>query len=422
MKTAKDWVIFRAGKWNDETFTTDDLDNMVRSFNANEPPHIIVGHFSDYKGKTLIPSFGRIVGGLKRVGNDLVAVGAEFHEKLAEWMNEGFFTGRSVEMTGDNKRILAVGMLGAMPPAVKGLPAMDNLLDETVLSYAQKGKTKIVEFADDAPVPFDTDAAEAAGVQDTFKNISEICARWLSDMEELLTTSDDPDRLWQEVNELQGDLCHELSLHGQFIEKLEQMEEAAEQEYSEKKSWLKEFMEMFKRKKSTEKGIAMDAAKEKEFAEKVKVDADKIAALEAQVKEFSEKERVANEAKAKAEGEAKDVALKAEIKQFCESLKAEGKYVAADDEAGLPEKMFAMAKAGIDYKPFLASRPVIVPPGNMNKEFAEQVSNDTRPDVIKNAEKYVKDNPKEFARMPLAEATARAHYLHSMGQIKFTGK
>ena len=93
----------------------------------------------------------------------------------------------------------------------------------------------------------------------------------------------------------------------------------------------------------------------------------------------------------------------------------------ADDDAGLPDEMFKMATAGIDYKKVFNARGVIVPAGE-HEALAQQQSNDVRPKVILDAKQYVKDNPKQFVGMDVDAATARAVYLHATGEIKFAGE
>ena len=151
---------------------------------------------------------------------------------------------------------------------------------------------------------------------------------------------------------------------------------------------------------------------------------DKIAAQEAQIKEFADNEKAALEVKAKAEADAADEKIRGEIKVFCDQMKTEGKYVEADEKAGLPELMFTLAKNGKSYKEFFNGRqivPVGIQPGIDDQPDKKT---DTRSQVIVNAELYVKDHlkDKEFAGMSLAEATNRAVYLHSTGKIKFASK
>ena len=418
---AKEFVIFKAGTWNGETFTTEDLDNMVKSYNSEDPIHIIAGHSSDYKGKTLIPSFGRVLGGLKRVGNELIAYGAEFSETMANWIKDGFYNQRSVEMTKDNKRILAIGMLGATPPAVKGMDLMQNALKETAMQFSEFGDTKAVEFAEDSTIEMTTlDEAEKLAIKDTVENVTQSVATFLKDIEQYLNDEADKDKLFSCVWNLQNDLIGELQLHADFITKVEQIEEGQEN-YSDKNGF-KEFVEKIKTlfNKGKEKD-EMDAKEKKEYQ-------DKIDALELKVKEFADKEfalaeekRIADEEKAKADALAKDEQLKEEIKTFCDNAIKENKMTPAIREKDEPI-MFNLGKTSPEALKSFQEKYVagLVPLGEVlpNKNKA----NDQSHQVIKLARQYVKENPKEFSGMSKDEAVSRAMFLHATSKIKFEGE
>jgi cation transport regulator ChaB len=416
---AKDFVIFKAGHWNGEDFTEQDLDNMAKSFNSDEPIPIIIGHGSDYKGHTRIPAFGQILGGLKRIGKDLVAQGAVFNEKLANWIREGFYNQRSIELTKDNKRVLAVGMLGAVPPAVKGLPAMDEALNDIALQFAEDTEIKSVEFADAEEIEMTVfDEIEGSGADDTFKNISESCARYLEEIDGLLTDSADDTELCQTTWDFQNEIINELNLHSKFVEKLEQIKDGQE-EYSDTSIW-KEFREWAKQLIHKHKENNVEAVKEKEYQ-------DKIAKLETENKEFAEKERLANEAKLKAEQEAQEAAKvaaeeakKAEIKAFCDQAVKDNKMTPAIREKDEPI-MFDLAKKDPELlKSFQEKYNIpIVPLGKLPEEIE---TNDKRLQVIKNAEKYVKAHAKDFVGLTPEEANSKALKLYFNKQITFEDK
>jgi len=424
---AKDFVIFKAGHWNNETFTEDDLDNMVKSFNTAEPIPIIVGHSSDYKGRTLIPAFGRIMGGLKRVGKDLIACGAEFNDKLAEWIKNGFYNQRSIELTKDNKKVLAVGMLGAVPPAVKGLPGNDQALADVALQFSAMNEAKVIEFQEADLAPEDSssplDETESLGVEDTIKNLSEYCGRFLEDVSVMLENGEEPERVMEEVWELQRDLCEALNLHSQFIKKIEQIEEKQEGEMSEKLPGWKQFTETIK-KLFTNKEKEMDAKKEKEFT-------DKITELENTVKEFQDKETANAEAIAKAEKEQKEADTKAadelkaaEVKVFCDTAIKENRMTPAMREVDEPI-MIDFAKTNADaLKSFQQKYTGQVVPLGVVKEIDQTASHNQNPQVMQDAEKYAVAHAKEkeFAGLDKDQATKRAFFLYRQGLIKFEGK
>jgi hypothetical protein len=411
---AKDFVIFTAGTHNGENYTDADLDKMAASFNANEPPHIILGHSSDYKGKTMIPSYGRILGGLKRVGHNLVAMGARFNEQMADWIKDNFFVDRSIEMTRDH-RVLAVGMLGAMPPAVKNMPLMKEVLREGVLAYSiPEEDVEIVELADGGAIDFEV--IEEKAVENTIKNIDQEFATCLSDIENHLASTDEDEEIRQNcmdaLMECYQNICEEIQEHFAFTGKLEELEPEEVESMMEKiKGWL-HITSVSRSRKETD----MDAKKEKEFQ-------DKIAEQEAKLQEFAEKERLAAEAKAAEETArleaAKTAALEAkknEIKTFCDQTIATGKMTPAMREKDEP---IMLTLEGDVLKSFQEKYTVsVVPLGetDVNRNNLAPEKND----IFTKAAKYVAANPKEFADLSdQTQKVNRAIYLQSISKIKF---
>ena len=408
---------FKAGKYPQGEFTGKELSEIAESYDPEvyEAP-ITIGHLSDYKGETKVPAFGWI-GKVKVVGDHLKLIASQFSDQLKAWYQEGLYKKVSAAFfqpddpnnpTPGKWHLHHLAFLGGKPPAVKGLEG---------IAFAELSLAGVEMAEQDASVT-GLDEVEALGTQDTYENIQECFAVCLSKIEEALTSEADDDvikqRMGLALSDCYAEIQQEISLHFAFVEKLDSVDEAQESEMSEHKSRLVELANKIMGRTKRKEQDAMDTAKIKEFE-------DKIAAQEAKIKEFAEKERVAAEAKAKAEQDAADEKLRTEIKEFCEALRKEGKYVKADDEAKLPEEMFKAAKAGADYKKLVGTRGVIVPVGEM-KEFNENKTTDTRSDVIKSAEQYVKDHPKEFAELDPAIRTARAVYLHSVDKIKFPSK
>jgi hypothetical protein len=417
---AKDFVIFKAGHWNGEDFTEQDLDNMVASYNANEPPHFLLGHSRDYKGKTMIPSWGRIKGGLKRIGNELIACGAEFNEQMAQWIKDGFFNQRSIELTKDNKRILAVGLLGAMPPAVKDMPLMQEVFKESALAFSEFAKSKVIEFADASAIDFET--IEKVAVEDTLKNIDQEFATCLSDIGNHLNADDEDEEIKQScldaLMECYNGVCEEINEHFSFTGKLEQLEQLEPEEVTTMMDKLRGWLGISKSINTTGKETEVEANKEKEYQ-------DRILELETQNKEFAAKEQAAKDTQAKIDADkaaadlvAAEEAKKTEIKNFCDTAISENRMTPAMRETDEPI-MFELSKANADaLKSFQQkySTP-IVPLGEAKIE--ETQDNDKRLPVIKNAEKYVKAHPKEFVDLTLEQGISRALTLYSSGQIKF---
>jgi hypothetical protein len=403
---AKDFVIFKSGTWNGETFTDADLDGMVASFDAAEPPHIIAGHSSDYKGKTLIPSFGRVTGGLKRVGNELFAVGTQFAEVMAQWIKDGFYNQRSIEVTKDNKRILAIGMLGVAPPAVKRMPLMQLALKDTALAMSEFSESKAIDFVEDE-VP-----------ENKIKELSEACGRFI----EVVGAENESELAVAKILEFQEEIMEILN-----ITPFGNQHET---------KW-KEFTNRIKQLFINQEDKEMDDKREKELTEK-------IAAQEVLLKEFADKEVLAADQKKLADQAAKDEALKVadiqlrtDVKKFCADNKLDTKK---HQELKIEEILFATAKANQtiefagkdkDGKDILEKKSLLsvlqdavklftlpVPAGSMDKEFAEDV-NDKRTDIVKKAEKYIKAHPKEFADLKPEDAINRALNLEAIGKIEF---
>lgn len=427
-------VIFRSGKHTTKSgeiveYTDNDLDEMCSTFSEDEPPSYIIGHSSDYQGRTLIPAFGRLIGGLKRIGHDLVAKGAEFSDTLAEWINQGFYSERSVEIGQDEngkKKIFAVAMLGAQPPSVKGMPSIMSALNNPAFAFSSEPQA-LKEFADSVNEPMsgamNFDDIESSAEEDTLKNITEICGRFLEDFEESLSEGYNEEEIRQNIYSLTNNLLEECMLHGSFIEKLEQMEKAGESEYAEHRSFWKEFAESVKTKlfnSQSKKESEMDAQKEQSYK-------DEIAALNKKVQEFSEKEL-------QREADKADNDLRASIHEFCESNKLNSPKA---KEMKIEETIFVAAKAqGMkefsekDEKKevfeslkniFLALR--LSPKQGEMKEFSNELpeAKTNEPERITKAREYFEKNKstKEFAGMSQEQGTARALYLEMTGQVKF---
>lgn len=427
----RDMVIFKSGMWNGETFTDADLDNMAANFNAEEGIPIIVGHSSDYPGKTRIPVFGRIMKGLKRVGSDLVAMGVEFNDKLVGWIREGYYPDRSIELSKDNKRIYALSVIGATPPAVKGLPDNDDALRGVALSFAADGDAKVIEFAEGDLPKMDLaalDKAEELAVADTLKNVSEYCARFLSDVEEGFKVGKDAEFMMKRTWDLQMELSDCLGLHGAFMRKLESIEEDAE-EYAGKAPAWKSIVQRFKKMFNSQKESDMDAKEKQAYEEKVTGLAAQVTTLEGQLKEFTDAKAKAEADAVQAAEDAKIAAITQSVKEFCDKAVEEGRMTPAmrgDAEHPADEKLMVdLGKTSPEaLKSFQEkySKPII-PTGVQEGLDSKNIPSDQRPQVMQKAEKYAVAHAKdkEFAGLSKADATNRAYYLFSMGHIKFEG-
>jgi len=126
----KNWCeIFRTGKHVDKkgrerNWTEGDLDHMVASYDpagGHEAP-IVIDHDEEGKGKHVPggPAYGWI-DGLKRVGSNLYAAFKSVVPEFAKAVNDGFFKKRSIRILPDGT-LGHVAFLGALPPAIKGMP------------------------------------------------------------------------------------------------------------------------------------------------------------------------------------------------------------------------------------------------------------------------------------------------------------
>lgn len=113
-------TIFRVGRHTDSSgvtrdFTAADLDRMVASYDpaAHEAP-LVIGH-----PKTDSPAYGWVAA-LKREGDKLLARFKDVPNQVKELVRQGRYRKVSVALY-PNGTVRHVGLLGATPPAVKGL-------------------------------------------------------------------------------------------------------------------------------------------------------------------------------------------------------------------------------------------------------------------------------------------------------------
>jgi len=133
-----DWFeIFRAGTWVDSQgrerkFSEEDLDRIVSQYNpeTSEAP-LVVGH-----PRSNHPAYGWVKA-LKRVGDRLLALPHQVMEEFANLVRQGRFKKRSISITPD-LRLVHVGFLGAVPPAVQGLKDVEFTAASEVYEYEER--------------------------------------------------------------------------------------------------------------------------------------------------------------------------------------------------------------------------------------------------------------------------------------------
>lgn len=126
MNTIRNVEIFKTGRWNNDDYTTQDLDDMVTAHREIDfKPGIKIGHSKDAPGA---PAYGYIER-LRRVGNKLVADFTSMHDSVVKAIRDRRYSRVSAEVYFNLKRggrtfrraLKAVALLGAEVPAVAGL-------------------------------------------------------------------------------------------------------------------------------------------------------------------------------------------------------------------------------------------------------------------------------------------------------------
>lgn len=143
--------IFKAGTWNDRTFTEQDLDNMVAAFNATGKAGRVplkFGHSDDESGQPFregLPALGW-VSKVWRQGKTLFADFIDIPNAVFQAIQKGLYKFVSIEILKnaeyDGKSypwlLDAVALLGAEPPAVDGLGDLQRLaLSRASFKYAE---------------------------------------------------------------------------------------------------------------------------------------------------------------------------------------------------------------------------------------------------------------------------------------------
>lgn len=388
---------FKVGDYPQGKFTMAELSEIVGSYDPDvyQAP-VTIGHVSDYKGQTKIPAFGWI-GKLYAVGGHLKASLSEFSDELKGLVQGGYYKTVSAAFykpgdpnnpTPGKWHMHHLAFLGATPPTVKGLEAVQ------FCELAGEG----VSFAE-----MDAVVAEAAGSKDTYEAVQESFATCLAKMQDALAAEIDDDvkqsRMNLALSDCYNEISNQIGMHFAFLEKVEQITQT---ELGEFKGKLKEFADRIFKNNKQKEADAMDAAKEKELN-------DKILALTAQVTEFTDAKKKAEDEAAAVVAKAADDKLRGEIKEFCEK---QGLATKQMDDLHLQDALFAVAKAqgtlefgetkttAIDVvKSVLAGLKAPKVEEGIRPEFAEQPVVDARPQIIKRAEKYVKEHQgaKEFS-------------------------
>lgn len=131
--------LFKAGTHKDsagrtQTWTTDDLDQMVANHNEASAAPIVIGHPKDDASSF---AYGW-TDSVKRVGDTLLGKFKQVDQTFEQWVKDGKLKNRSIRiLKGDNGyRLGHVGWLGATPPAVAGLKPVDFASGDEVFDFS----------------------------------------------------------------------------------------------------------------------------------------------------------------------------------------------------------------------------------------------------------------------------------------------
>jgi hypothetical protein len=145
--TLNGWLpVFRTGKHTDSggntrEWTRDDLDKVAGDYNPShhEAP-LVIGH-----PKENAPAWGWVEA-LKREGDILLAKPKQLVDEFVEMLKKGMYKKRSISLYPDGS-LRHIGFLGAMPPAVKGIPDL-SFSDKYALTI-EFSESRLLELRQD---------------------------------------------------------------------------------------------------------------------------------------------------------------------------------------------------------------------------------------------------------------------------------
>lgn len=132
-----EWIpVFKTGRHtdaagNERDWSEKDLDAIAAKYNpAEHEAPVVIGHPKDSA-----PAWGWVEG-LKRQGEILYAKLKNLVPEFVDMVRQGLFKKRSMSLYPDLS-LRHVGFLGAMPPAVKGLPDVNFAQGEGYLTFSE---------------------------------------------------------------------------------------------------------------------------------------------------------------------------------------------------------------------------------------------------------------------------------------------
>jgi len=312
-----DWIpVFQGGSQTDSAGRVHDgtalIDKAVSTFNAarHEPP-VVIGH-----PKENGPAFGWVEG-LKKEGNTLLAKIKQVEPSFADMVKRGLFKKRSAAFYPDGS-LRHVGFLGAMPPAVKGLPDV-AFTEADALTF---------EFSDYQTVwAWESIARLFGKVRDyLIEKEGMDKADQVISAYQIQEITDAAAKEKQEIQEDASDLTPQITNYNEkkeekemnfkeFVQKLKDLVAGVEPTTQTGSPTGKTFSE-----------ADIEAAKKKAAEDAAEAEREKMAT------EFAESARTARQA-----------ARKQEITSWCESMVKAGKMTPAMVKFGIPEFMAAFA-------------------------------------------------------------------------------
>jgi hypothetical protein len=312
------WIpIFRGGKQTDSNGVEHDgdalIDKAIAKFNAavHEPPACI-GHPKDDA-----PAYGWVKGlkkGADKLGNLLLAKFGQVEPAFGTMVKDGRIKKRSAAFYPDGT-LRHVAFLGAMPPAVKGLPD--------------------VAFGDGEAASFDFSESFAwSSIADVFRRMREwLIEKYDQDTADRIVPDWKIDDLRSAADASTGSVAADAIQPSNYNEK----EDTENMNFKEKmKTFLKSIG--FDVSKIPDEAIPGEAPvlAGQQFTEadleKIKKEAEAKGKKEAQA-QFAEQQK-----------QSRLATLKTEIASFCESLVTAGKITPATVKFGLPEILFSLAE------------------------------------------------------------------------------
>ncbi len=160
LKEIKDVEIFASGTWNGDTYTEDDLDQIVDTFNKTKDklkPFLKIGHSEKQSllAKDEMPKAG-LISNVRRIGSKLLADFIDVPRKIYEVIKRRAFDKISselfIDMPIDGVKhpfvLKAVALLGGETPAVHDLDSIIDLYGANAVpaTYKNNITTKEYEF------------------------------------------------------------------------------------------------------------------------------------------------------------------------------------------------------------------------------------------------------------------------------------